>query len=167
MEKPQNVILAVNLLWLSIAIAAISSIVHQDYIGIFAESLEAFFAFKISSARNWARIAFSLITVSTLPFIFLHLLSDLPHRNAIAGAIGIFQFALQVIVVFLLFTKPANVWFRADIKSAVNSVVFKGKGKENPRWLTILIPVSRLLALLFILGLLYYFNTYMVSAASK
>ena len=127
-EKPPVVTRAAQLLYASIAIGFVSSIVGIAYeisgsSIVFALAplilffgLFAFLVFKISKGRNWARITFLIIFLLGVPFAIPMYTQEL-KRNFLSGSLSIFIALLQSVAVFLLFRKNSNLWFKASKQS--------------------------------------------------
>ena len=122
-QKPQSVVIAVNLLWASLAVGLVKMLMDfsnlssvapaafTNFVLIFVFSLIGFLVFKISAGRNWARITFLVMFVigmlPTLPLMF-----DEFSRAPVVGALSVAQVGLQVYALFLLFTQQGSTWFR-------------------------------------------------------
>ena len=122
-QKPQPVVTAVNLLWVSLAVGLVKMLMgfsnlsgmaaaaFTNFILIFTFALIAFLIFKISAGRNWARITFLVMFIigvlPTLPIVLGEF-----SRSAVVGALSAAQIGLQVYALFLLFTQPGSSWFR-------------------------------------------------------
>lgn len=148
MEKPQNVLIAVNLQWVSIAVGLINGLLgptgvrglldptgplHQSSVTLIAFiiifiltvlGLMVLLTLKISAGKNWARITFLILYLLGLP-----LLSHLPatfQQSTINGMIFVVQTVLQAAVLFLVFTKPGSEWFSGN-----NSSVSFEQARQN------------------------------------
>ena len=122
-QKPQPVVTAVNLLWVSLAVGLVKMLMDfsnlsgmaaaafTNFILIFTFALITFLIFKISAGRNWARITFLVMFIigvlPTLPIVLGEF-----SRSAVVGALSAAQIGLQVYALFLLFTQPGSSWFR-------------------------------------------------------
>ena len=122
-QKPQPVVTAVYLLWVSLAVGLVKMLMYfsnlsgmaaaafTSFILIFTFALIAFLIFKISAGRNWARITFLVMFIigvlPTLPIVLGEF-----SRSAVVGALSAAQIGLQVYALFLLFTQPGSSWFR-------------------------------------------------------
>ena len=125
MEKPGSVVLAVNLLWASIGIGIVKSLIvglppsaHTagplfitTVLGI-TLGLTALLIFKISAGRNWARITFAVFFVLGLPTCIGLLLTNQFYKAPINGIALLVQTAMQGYAMYLVFTKPGNTWYR-------------------------------------------------------
>ncbi|PWU00487.1 MAG: hypothetical protein C5B53_03945 [Candidatus Melainabacteria bacterium] len=128
MEKPKNVAIAVNLLWIGILGGSASSLVravstptqYLPFIVIVLLCSVAFMAFlnlKISAGRNWARITFAVIfAIGVLPWLAMLVFrfSELPTVSLVISAVN---FILQSCALYLLFTNPGSSWFRKAASS--------------------------------------------------
>lgn len=122
-QKPQAVVTAINLLWASLAVGLVVTLmdfsnlnaaapaVFAYFVLIFTFALIVFLILKISAGRNWARITF-------LVMFIIHVLPSLPSmpgefsRSAVVGALSVAYIGLQIYALFLLFTQPGSSWFR-------------------------------------------------------
>lgn len=125
-ERPQSVRLAMNFLWLSLAIGVLKLLMELPYLRALAPAAFAnlvliivfafflFLIFKIYAGRNWARITFLVLFV-------LGILPTLPTvlgefaRSPLIGTLSVVQVGLQIYALFLLFTKPGSAWFRKTV----------------------------------------------------
>jgi hypothetical protein len=65
----------------------------------------------ISKGKNWARITFLVLFIlGSLPSIPL-VLGEFT-RSPVLGAFSLVQIVLQVIALYIVFTKPGAVWFK-------------------------------------------------------
>jgi uncharacterized membrane protein len=79
---------------------------------VFGLAIYAFLIAKISSGRNWARIAFLVLTVADL----LLSLPGLPvsfERNPLGTGVSLVGMVLQVWGLALLFMSPGKGWFHS------------------------------------------------------
>ncbi len=125
-QKPQPVVIAVNLLWASLVVglvkmlmdfsnlSAVAPAAFTNFTLIFTFALIGFLIFKISAGKNWARITFLFLFVigvlPVLPFVVGEF-----SRSAVFGALSVAQIGLQVYALFLLFTQPGSSWFRKGV----------------------------------------------------
>jgi len=122
-ERPREVVRAVQLLFAAIGLGLITAIFSlvQRVSGapmIFALLIViAFFAFCyllvriISVGRNWARIILLVLVLLNFPFAILADIEAL-RKSILLGTLSIVIVTLQVIGTYLLFTKNSNLWFR-------------------------------------------------------
>ena len=117
--------LAINLMWVSLAIGGLKALIDYIWLSQLAPawftnivmlSTLAFIAFlitKISARKNWARITFLILfvggTVPTIPLLINEFV-----RVPVAGMLSLVQIAAQVYALFLLFRKPASDLFRKN-----------------------------------------------------
>ena len=123
LRRPAEVVLAVSLLWSSVALGAFSQMFFwrhvkfsEDIVYAICDQLVvlAFVAliyYKIWQGRNWARIALLILSAIGLYF-YVPMLIRLLILITAAGLIGVLQFLLQAFAMYLVFTHPGNVWFR-------------------------------------------------------
>jgi hypothetical protein len=126
LERPAEVLLAVRLLWSSVALGVISQFLilrhvkfSEDMVYAICDQLVvlAFVAliyYKIWQGRNWARIALLILSIIGLYFYVPTLMRLLVLITA-AGLIGLLQFFMQAFAMYLVFTRPGNSWFRAQV----------------------------------------------------
>jgi hypothetical protein len=123
MEKPQNVVLAVNILWASIALGLFAKIfltgfktsstvspVFVAVVFIFTLAIMALFTVQISAGKNWARITSAVFFA--LGLLSFPLLIKKMMESPLNSILFFSQTALQGYAFYLLFTKPANAWFK-------------------------------------------------------
>jgi hypothetical protein len=70
-----------------------------------------FLVSKIAAGRNWARIVFLVLFLIGLPLAIPGYLVEL-KTNLLHGSISILMALLQLIAMYLLFTKNSNLWFK-------------------------------------------------------
>lgn len=120
-DRPTAVRLAVGLLWLALALYALTvgnEVLRGADIGLAAwlvplvtvAIVAALIAF-VARGSNIARLAYAVLFVlGSLP-LFLDPAS-LFARSALIGGANLLMFALQLAAVALLFTKQGGVWFK-------------------------------------------------------
>lgn len=125
-QKPKSAVLAVKLLWVSLAIGLIpilmdfsvfnntETLAFTSFILIFTFGLLGFLFAKISAGKNWARVTFLvLFIIGGLPGMFLIL--ERFSRSSFVGILSVVQIGLQGYALFLLFTQPGSSWFRKTV----------------------------------------------------
>jgi len=122
-ERPREVVRAVQFLFAAIMIGLITAILNlaQRISGapmIFALLIViGFFGLCylliriISAGRNWARILLLVLVLLNLPFAVLSDIAVL-RQSILLGTLSIIIIILQIIGTYLLFTKNSNLWFR-------------------------------------------------------
>src|SRR6266446_4807361 len=122
-ERPQEVMRAVQFLFAAIMIGLITAILNlaQRISGapmIFALLIViGFFGLcyllirTISAGRNWARIILLVLVLLNLPFAVLSDIAAL-RESILLGTLSIIIIILQLIGTYLLFTKNSKLWFR-------------------------------------------------------
>jgi Ca2+/H+ antiporter len=131
-DRPNNVVIAVYLLWFQLAIG-IPGMVYQvlnpstevaagamrtalfvttSLIVIGSVALYAFLNWKCWQGRNWARIVHLIFLILGLVMIFWALRATFT-QSRIQGVVYIVQMMLNVAAVVLLFTRPASAWYKA------------------------------------------------------
>lgn len=138
--RPKQIVVAVKLLWTVMILGSLVSLTnifnlqasaksHLLLRGLMIWVLVATFSVWIircvSAGKNWARI-FKLITTSfnvvvliafaaiqnIRPEIYSQYFQSPNQQPAFAEAIGWFNMAILLVVMWLLFTKPGSDWFR-------------------------------------------------------
>jgi uncharacterized membrane protein YjfL (UPF0719 family) len=121
-QPPTRVLLAVRLLWISLALGIPSlmlEILHSStdvgsFVSIVFElALLAFSAYinvSLYRARNWARVVALLLTL--LELVALGLMHTPSDSTAIEVALAWVSTAMDVAAMYLLFTPPAPKWFK-------------------------------------------------------
>ncbi len=124
---PREVRRAVGVLWLSLLLAFIATIidwrhVSRDGVGftvfvqIFSDGLLALLIWKISQGRSWARITWLLLFAGGVLIVVLFIVYSRTYRAGVFGStfttvIFAIQTAIQLYATVLLFTAKARAWF--------------------------------------------------------
>ena len=125
---PEAVRRAVGVLWLSVLLAVVSSLVNwriaeraEDPLvsvaaRIFTFGFMALLIWKISQGRNWARVTWLVILVGGSSITMLLALFFKTYRIGVFGsffsaAVFVIQTALQSYAIVLLFTARGGTWF--------------------------------------------------------
>ena len=134
LEKPKNVVLAVQFLWVALAINLINTALNWNIINAAASAQFppnfplSFTAFaliihvitiaivvwlylKISSGRNWARILFTILTIIGVPLSIPNLLMYF-DISKFMFFLQLISLLLNIAALCLLFTQPASVWYK-------------------------------------------------------
>jgi len=123
-EKPLEVIRAVRLLYISLAIGFVSSLVMLAFevskvskllvlfFLLLFFGLSGFFVFKISKGKNSARILFLVLFLLGVPFAIPNYINEL-RNNFLLGILSILIAVLQSAALYLLFKRSSNSWFKA------------------------------------------------------
>ena len=122
-EAPKKIKQAVNLVYLSLAIGLVKSILYETMtsqkmlsdpkalsIGVFVIVIIGFFGYKIGQGKNWARITLLVLFILGMiwyPFIVLSEFGISP----MIGIISIVQMLIQLYVLIILFNKESKEWF--------------------------------------------------------
>jgi hypothetical protein len=131
-QKSKNIILAIRLLWGSLVLGALGSALNWDFtlsqmppdfpmnkdlfgflVILFTFTIMAWMVFKISSGRNWARILFLVMFMIGVPLSIPSLTISYHYSKAVF-LITIINSGLQLMVVYFLFSKAGNAWFKAQ-----------------------------------------------------
>jgi len=121
-SKPSNVERATILMWIVMGLSALSSVLNFSFVssqtGVafalftmgFTYAFMIFFYVKLAAGKNWARwtllvfmIGGLLISVSTLPTEW--------SRSPLSVLLGLVVMALQIYILYLVFTPTASPWF--------------------------------------------------------
>ena len=121
-ERPPQITLAIALLWIALALAF--PLTYLDYRRLepdersgFVLIAGVFFALAvlinvyIARRRNWARMLNLLLAVlafGLLPFE----LPELRQQALGEQALNALAYLLELVVLYLLFTRPGSLWFR-------------------------------------------------------
>lgn len=70
-----------------------------------------FLVSKISAGRNWARIVVLVLVLFGVPFAILNFMAQI-KRSIPSGSLSLLVTVLQLVGMYLLFTKNSNPWFR-------------------------------------------------------
>jgi len=121
--RPARVSLALNLLWITIALGAFrlwrgwaeltAAAPMAIVVGtvVFVIGVLAVLLVFMGMRMNWARIVYLLLFIVGLPSGAKGIVHAL-DTDALVGAISIVQIALQIIALVLLFMPESNAWFR-------------------------------------------------------
>jgi hypothetical protein len=122
-ERPKEVTRAVQFLYASFVIGGIRTVFYlaQKLSGstflfgilllLVLLGICIFFVSKIGAGRNWARIIFLVLFLIGLPLSIPGYIQDL-RTNLPHGSVSIIIAILQLLGVYLLFTRNSNLWFR-------------------------------------------------------
>ena len=127
MPRPWQVAVAVCLVWLSMLISAVGIAIEPSSLDIgdvglmiyalFAAAalglflLVIFASVCIASGQRWARIIYSALVVLSLLDVYSHTAKVFANSWTL-GAFDLLGTAVDVTTVILMFTPPANAWFR-------------------------------------------------------
>ena len=121
--KPPSVVLAVRLLWGSLAFAALRLLLELPNLAaaptltavaggyVVGLMIYAFLILKISAGRNWARIAFLVLMVGDLLLSAPGMVAGF-GRAPLFTSIAFAGVVLQLWGLALLFMNPGRSWFR-------------------------------------------------------
>jgi hypothetical protein len=132
-ERPRVVTRAVALLWISFLAALVSSYLDVAFpedagadsvwIGIFVITtiwlaVVAWLIFKLARGRNWARFLYLILAVLSyglLAFAWQEFAADF-RNEPVKAAVGVAGMTMELVAMYLLFTKPANAWYAQPMK---------------------------------------------------
>jgi hypothetical protein len=122
-QRPHSVGSAVNLLWASLAVGLLKTLMRfadfsaqasaafTIFVVAFTFAIIGFLIVSISAGKNWARITLLvLFVIGVLPTLFI--VSSELSRSLLLGTLSVAQIGLQGFALFLLFTQPGSTWFR-------------------------------------------------------
>ena len=121
MDKPRNVVLAVNLVWASIAIGLIVGLFTRSSVAspfgawfpvvvvVLTAAVMSFFNCMVSAGKNWARITTAVVCILGLPWVVEHILQR--GLGSVRMISMLVNTVLQLYSLYLVFTKPASAWF--------------------------------------------------------
>jgi len=117
-ERPQQVVYATALVWLSFATGLVSELFPssapplplpvQVFAWGFACAVTALVNVGVWRGRHWARVTYALLEFLGIAGVPL----SLAARTVVSVALESFGLALGLVVVYLLFTKPGSLWFK-------------------------------------------------------
>jgi 4-amino-4-deoxy-L-arabinose transferase-like glycosyltransferase len=122
-ERPKEVTRAVQLISASFAIGGIRAVFDLAHklsgasflfgmlVLVVFLGICFFFVSKIGAGRNWARIIFLVLFLIGLPLSIPGYIQDI-RTNLLHGSVSIIVAILQLIGMYLLFTRNSNLWFR-------------------------------------------------------
>jgi hypothetical protein len=126
-EKPREVKFATTLLWTCLGVGLVNSVVQFEYLRSQASTgfvltvagitltVLALLIWFISAGRNWARITFLILfLLGLIPAI--PQLASLFERSVLSGVISIGQWLLQIVAMYLVFSKPGATWFSKRVR---------------------------------------------------
>jgi hypothetical protein len=122
MERPKSITLAVNLLWLTLAIGPIKllfglsntpqhvSIAFVLLILALTIAILVWINLKISAGRNWARMTLLVFFVIGMVPVMFQLPAEF-SRSIVNGMLSLLQIGLQGFSLYLMFSNPGKDWF--------------------------------------------------------
>jgi hypothetical protein len=124
--KPQQIVLAVKLMYIVLAIGIVNSLIAPDIghvgplgtllsIGVIILSV-AFLARNISQGRNWARLAYVILCIIGLPVSVIALYSIM-QISSLCFIISIVQTFITLYIMFLLLKKESKQWCRGVVSN--------------------------------------------------
>lgn len=121
-RKPGTVRRAVTLLYLTLAVGALRSVILADRLpeGSSPERVLAlmlpffglmlFLAYLLGRGRSWVRMVFAVWLVLNVPAVVRSLAQI--RRVGVGAGLGYLQVALMAVAIPLLFLEPARGWFQ-------------------------------------------------------
>ncbi|MCX5694626.1 MAG: hypothetical protein NT014_05865 [Candidatus Omnitrophica bacterium] len=131
--KPKSVIMGVKFLYVAIIISFLRGIIVGPQIGaaegipfasvvlvlIFVSAIIWLLVYKISQAKNWARIVYLILfAIGNCATFWPLIVSVLEHP--VSGLLGIVQAVLEIIGMVLLFSASSNQWFKLNKVASVD-----------------------------------------------
>jgi hypothetical protein len=129
-ERPIQVTRAVWLLWTVLALGTVVNFIRPQgavpmgmlmaiVIWLLSTAIYVLFIVKIAAGRNWARIVYLVLTL--LGFLFIpvswSVLVEVMKSSVLYTVVYFLNTAISVYALYLLFTKPANAWFRPTTRA--------------------------------------------------
>jgi hypothetical protein len=122
MERPREVVYAIQLVFASLVLGLIAvpfrpDIIKNQLLGfiiigvIFSLLFTSFLLIMIFRGKNWARLLFIIPLFIGLPFAFPAIFNVL-QKSPINSAIAFIKLCLQIMAAVLLLQKPARDWFK-------------------------------------------------------
>ncbi|HLC90545.1 MAG TPA: hypothetical protein VJI15_02150 [Candidatus Nanoarchaeia archaeon] len=128
-NKPDSVSTALTLLWISLAVGVLNSIINFSnsvdltkasgfgsgfviFVTLFTLVFMAFFIYLIGEGKNWARITFLVLYIIGIPFSVLPAIM-LILTNPISAMFTVGIGILELIALIFLFQKTSSDWFHS------------------------------------------------------
>ena len=115
--RPPAVTLAIRLLWCSLALGTLSSILGQVLTSsagvvsvVIGLALGAWVTHKVSQGRNWARIASLVVFLVAVAAVVLQLTESV-QRSVFVAITEVASYALHGLALYLVFTGAGARWF--------------------------------------------------------
>ncbi len=123
-EVPKKVKQASNLIYISLAIGLVKSVLYETMtsqnilsqprglsIAVITIIILAYFGFEIGKGKNWARITFLvLFIIGMIPYPF-YLINEF-KMSPIIAIVSISQMLIQLYILIILFTGESKEWFK-------------------------------------------------------
>jgi hypothetical protein len=122
-DRPRQVVQAVRLLWLSLVISLPLMYFEQQrapdeagafmwIFGLVMLTLVAALYVFVWRGANWARIIFLVLWILTQVWVATTFAQMLQY-SLVEIALHVVSLAIEALALYLLFTKPGSLWFRA------------------------------------------------------
>jgi hypothetical protein len=121
-ERPRQVFYAVVLLWISLVVAV--PMVYWEHQRAPEEAASFYWVLVLMvlglavvvnifiwQGRNWARILFLVLAVISV-LSFVGTIDEILSHSATEIVLNVATLAIDVVAMYLLFTKPGALWFR-------------------------------------------------------
>jgi hypothetical protein len=131
-SRPHEVALASRLLWCSLVLGVVNFVVDSGpavvagslppvaiAVSLSTFGLLAWLTHGIGRGGNWARVTFLVMFVLGVP-VFLWALPTLLERSMLATATSLAISVLQIVALYLVFTRVGARWFRRSRISSEN-----------------------------------------------
>jgi len=132
-EIPKKIKQAANLVYLSLLVGLIKSLLYETMttqkmlsdpkllsVGIFTILIIGFLGYKIGQGKNWARITLLVLFILGMigyPFIVLTEF----QTSILIGTVSIVQILIQLYVLIILFSGESKQWFKEQkVKTTPN-----------------------------------------------
>lgn len=146
-SKPDKVFIAVIMLWLTLGVGVIISILKISTLEIdkasglsFALSIYfflvmAFLIWKIGQGKDWARSTYLFLFIFEFMFIMLNFLDLTSAIRIFICILGIGQIILQIIALVFLYQKQSSEWFEFKLSMTEKKI----KTQWYKRWWAIVL----------------------------
>ena len=129
-SKPREVRLGILCLWAALAVGLIKSITHIFRFGtqvplvilcltfLFTFLFSAFFIYKISQGRSWARATYLILLIFGIAYTIRGLAVEFSH-DPVMAVISTGRVIVLLYAMYLLFSYPSDAWFKGCKKLTV------------------------------------------------
>lgn len=124
--------LAVNLAWISFAFSCINGLYIINTTAMSSLSgilvllgfiFPAFIIYKISKARNWARLVFMFFGLVGLLMLIVTVLTGTTDQSLFSKAISVIDYIFLMLSLYLLFSSPVADFFQGTKKNTLYVVI--------------------------------------------
>ena len=128
--RPKEVRLGILCLWAALAVGLINSATHIFRFGtpvplvilcpmfVLTFLFSAFFIYKISQGRSWARVTYLILLIFGIVYTIRGLAVEFSH-DPVMAVISVVRVIVLLYAMYLLFSYPSDAWFESRKKLAV------------------------------------------------